>query len=270
MAFPFLRPAAMDAGIARGKVWQMAQSPHSTWVLQSVLQDAAGGDAERVQLAHELKGHVWEAMRCPYANHVIQKCLVLVHARANQFMVDELLMEGPGAVVNAAKHRYGCRILQRMLEQLWAQQLTDIVSELVASSANLTTHVYGHFVIACLLERYPATHQGISLAIERNISATMRSRYGRAVVADALLFGAARQQLALARALLLGDLWLFHVKATNTRHMAAITRRMLHLLSEDEAQAMCDSLATISDQLKQTVVGRRLLRLCDRHQPPEP
>ena len=135
----------MDAGIVRGKVWQMAQSPHSTWVLQSVLQDAAGGDAERVQLAHELKGHVWEAMRCPYANHVLQKCLVLVHARANQFMVDELLMEGPGAVVNAARH-----------------------------------------------------------------------------------------------------------------------------LSEDEAQGMCDSLATISDQLEQTVVGRRLLRLCDRHQPPEP
>ena len=58
MAFPFLRPAAMDARIALGKVWHMAQSPHSTWVLQSVLQDAAGGDAVRIKLAHELKGHV--------------------------------------------------------------------------------------------------------------------------------------------------------------------------------------------------------------------
>ena len=150
-----------------------------------------------------------------------------------------------------------------------AHQLTDVVRELVAGSAELSTHAFGHFVIACLLERYPVeTHQGISLAIERNISATMRSRYGRAVVADALLFGAAREQQALARALLFGGLWLRRIETTNTRHMAAITRRMLHLLSVDEVRGMCDSLVTISDQLEQTVVGRRLLRLCERHQPP--
>ena len=252
----------------RGQVWNMAQSPHGTWVVQDAL-DNAPDDVGRIQLVHELKGHVWDALRCPFGNHVLQKCLTVVHAGATQFVLDELLGAGHGAILCAAKHQYGCRVLQRILEHLSTHQLTTLVHELVAQSGKLSKHLYGHYVIRSLLEQCPGdAHQIVSLAIGREIESTMRSRYGRAVVADALTFGGEEDQRVLAHTLVVAGSWLHCVGRPGSRYLPTIARRMLLLLPGHQAQAMRDSLMAAECGLKHHRVGRKLLAM--RESPPRP
>ena len=243
-ALPFRTPlpAAMgaDAAELRGRVWSLAQTAHGTWVVQNAL-DTVSDDSSRLQLVHELKSHTWEALRCPHANHVLQKCVTTVRASAAQFIVDELLAPGPGAIVWAAKHQYGCRVVQRILEHLSAPQVAEVVQELAVESAKLSKHTYGNYAIRSLLEHYPGeAHRTVSLAIGLDIETTMRSRYGSAVVADALIWGAEEDQLALAHALVADGAWLHRVGRSGGRHLPTIARRMVELLSMDQIKRMCD------------------------------
>ena len=267
---PLIGRAAMDADAAelRGRVWSLAQTPDGTWVVQNAL-DAVSDDSSRLQLVHELKSHTWEALRCPHANHVLQKCLTTVRASAAQFIVDELLAPGPGAIVWAAKHQYGCRVVQRILEHLSAPQVAEVVQALAVESAKLSKHTYGNYAIRSLLEHYPGeAHRTVSLAIGLDIETTMRSRYGSAVVANALTWGAEEDQLALAHALVADGAWLHRVGRSGGRHLPTIARRMVELLSVDQIQRMCDSLVVAERGLRQHQVGRRLLRMLLTHMQP--
>ena len=256
-----------DAAELRGRVWALAQTPDGTWVVQSAL-DTLSGDSSRLQLVHELKSHTWEALRCPHANHVLQKCVTSVRAGAVQFIVDELLAPGPGAIVLAARHQYGCRIVQRILEHLSAPQVAVVVQELVANCAQLSRHPYGSYAIRSLLEHCPGdAPRAVSLAIGADLETTTRSRYGNAVVADALMFGAEEDQLALAHALVADGAWLHRGRPGN-RHLLTIARRMAELLPTDQVQRMRDSLTMAAPGLGRNVVGRRLLKMLARHVPP--
>jgi mRNA-binding protein PUF3 len=253
----------VDAAELRGHVWAMAQTPAGTWAVQSALENAPD-DVERSQLVQELRGHAWAAMRCRYAHYALQKCLMVARSGTTSFIVDELLGAGPGAVVRAAKHRYACRLVQRILEHLPTRQLTDIVHELVAQSVILSKHMFGHSVVRSLLEQCPGeAHRAISLAIGREIQMTMRSGYGRAVVEDALSLGLEEDQRTLARALVASGEWLRCIGTAGNRYLPGIVRRMMHLLSVVEVQGMCDSLRRSNHCLKHCRTGRRLLRTLD-------
>ena len=77
------------------------------------------------------------------------------------------------------------------------------------------------------------TPRAVSLAIGLDIETTMRSRYGKAVVADALTFAAEEDQLALSHALVADGAWL-HRGRSGYRHLLAIARRMMELLPADD------------------------------------
>ena len=252
----------------RGRVWALAQTAHGTWVVQNAL-DAASDDRSRLQLVHELKSHTWEALRCPHANFVLQKCVTTVRASAAQFIVDELLAPGPGAIVWAARHQYGCRVVQRILEHLSAPQIAVVVQELVAQGAQLSRHPYGNYVIRSLLEHCPGdAPRAVSLAMGLDIETTMRSRYGKAVLADALTFAAEEDQLALARALVVDGAWLHRGRSGN-RHLLTIARRMAEMLPADQVQRMRDSLTLAEPGPGQHIVGRRLSKMPARHMQPD-
>lgn len=118
--------------------------------MQAALE-AAPSDEVRADLATELHGHVAKAMRCPHANHVLQKCIALVRPESLQFVVDELLARD-GLVVQAAKHRYGCRIVQHTLRRCSASQIACLVEALLQEVESLACHSIGRYTIQVLLE----------------------------------------------------------------------------------------------------------------------
>jgi len=102
-------------------------------------------------IADELRGYVPKAARCPHANHVLQKWVAASRPEATQFVVDELLRR-PCCLVQTARHRYGCRIVQQLLRHCHFWQTMLLAEELIRDAASLSCHPFGHYVIRCLLE----------------------------------------------------------------------------------------------------------------------
>merc|ERR1711881_49018 len=88
--------------------------------------EAAADVSTREMIAGELRDHVWQAIDCPCANYALQQCIYSLPAPSVQFIIDEITAESNGVCL-AAQHRFGCRILQRLLERCPPKQVQDLV-----------------------------------------------------------------------------------------------------------------------------------------------
>jgi len=213
------RPLAQVAG----RVWALARDPRGCREVQRALE-VAGSDEARSALANELRGHVWEAMRCPHANHVLQKCIVSMRPQQSQFIIDELLCgtAGPSGASQAARHRYGCRIVERLIEHCPPQQVKRLVEDLVSDAVALSKHPYGNYVMQHLLEHGPPDQRRrLTRMLELHAHTAGSDCYARAVVSKALSHGAHADQVALARALLREPGLIATMARTRHGHVAA-------------------------------------------------
>merc|ERR1712232_141847 len=100
------------------------------------------GDDERTKLADGLRGHVWEALQCPNANHVLQKCIQTMKPSAIQFIINEIMSQrcAPSRV---AEHKFGCRIIVHLIAYCDGEQLHTLVNSILCDARKLATHVFG-------------------------------------------------------------------------------------------------------------------------------
>merc|ERR1719379_3171626 len=70
--------------------------------------------------------------------------------QACQFIIDELVMVKNITV--AAKQKFGCRIIQRLLEHCREDQLQEIYEALLADGVELSKHPYGTYVMQHVAE----------------------------------------------------------------------------------------------------------------------
>lgn len=132
-----------------GCVWDLSQRSKGCRHVQEMLQSC--GDLERSQLSLELKGHVWQAARSACANYVLQKFIQVLRPQACQFIIDELLQQ-KNEVTDLARHQYGCRILQRLLENCHVEQMEPVVKLLLSEAMTLVRHSYGTFVMQVIFD----------------------------------------------------------------------------------------------------------------------
>jgi hypothetical protein len=132
-------PSAMQQ-----QLWKMALDSKGCRLFQKALEDAPS-DVARSALASSLRTHIWEALRSPNANHVVQKCIGTMRSRDFQFIIDEILQEGGGGAIKAAQHKFGCRVLQRLFEFSSPTQLDAIVEELLSQALPLCKDMYANF-----------------------------------------------------------------------------------------------------------------------------
>eukprot|EP00418_Pyrodinium_bahamense_P009193 CAMPEP_0179110146 /NCGR_PEP_ID=MMETSP0796-20121207/51393_1 /TAXON_ID=73915 /ORGANISM="Pyrodinium bahamense, Strain pbaha01" /LENGTH=394 /DNA_ID=CAMNT_0020808275 /DNA_START=24 /DNA_END=1209 /DNA_ORIENTATION=- len=185
-----------------GRVWSLSRDPTGCREVQAAL-DAAQSEEERIALAAELQGRISEALRCPHANYVLQKCITVMRPRHLQFIVDEILFKGAGAVAHVARHKYGCRIIQRLLEHLSAAQLHGLVEGLLVDAIATCKHPYGNYVMQHLLEHGTARQRHDLIQLLTQHAATVgKDSYACEVVGKAMALGTREDQVSLARALL--------------------------------------------------------------------
>mmetsp|Transcript_24291 Transcript_24291/g.64115 ORF Transcript_24291/g.64115 Transcript_24291/m.64115 type:complete len:291 (-) Transcript_24291:41-913(-) len=166
-----------------GNVWRLSRDPEGCRRVQSALEDAAD-DAARAALAQELRGHIWQAIRCRHANHVLQKCIELMPPDRLSFVLTEM----KGHTVNAARHRYGCRVLERLIEHCPSWQTDDLVEELLVAASQLCRHTFGNFVIQHVLEHgTPLQRQRIAEVLHADVQRLARHRVASHVVRSALV-----------------------------------------------------------------------------------
>eukprot|EP00929_Paragymnodinium_shiwhaense_P104565 TRINITY_DN6912_c1_g3_i1.p1 TRINITY_DN6912_c1_g3~~TRINITY_DN6912_c1_g3_i1.p1 ORF type:complete len:420 (+),score=75.39 TRINITY_DN6912_c1_g3_i1:101-1261(+) len=244
----------------KGNVWHYSQDKRGCRDVQHALE-AVENDGDRVKLAQELRGHVWEALRCPNANYVLQKCIATMHPQASQFIVDELLGRGTAAVCDAAKHRYGCRSIQRLLEHCRPDQLSQLVDVLLNNCIALSRHVYANYVIQHVLE-YGREDQRRQLTrmLVNQIAAVCTNCYACAVVSKALQHSEDDDKRALARAFVHrpGQTSLL-TQMARSRHGHVAVRSALNMLKGADYDEAYRQLSADAQALRQSRYGRSVV-----------
>lgn len=165
-----------------GKVWRLSQDAEGCRQVQQSL-DLASTEDERSAIAQEFRGHILKAVRCPYANFVLQKCIATLPPQHTAFMFDELVSKGTRGVSEVAKHKYGCRIVQKLLDYGTADQVSMLIDYLLPDTLALSKSPFGNFVMqqvsrCCSLKQ----RRRLLHSIMENVYSLVQDQYAFGVV----------------------------------------------------------------------------------------
>ena len=142
----------------RGRVPMMALDIHGCRVVQRALELASA--SAKQALAKELHGHVCGSLASPHGNYVIQKIIEVLPVRTASFVAEEL----KGFAVGAAQHRFGCRILCRLVEHHLCKEAGSaaaraLVDKLLCHADELMRHCFARHVLEKILENGSDAHR---------------------------------------------------------------------------------------------------------------
>lgn len=248
----------------QGKVWALARSAQGSRDIQQVLDDTTSDDV-RVDLSSELRSHVWPALKCRHANHVLQKCISIMRRQDFQFIIDELLQTGgPVAFGRAARQRYGCRVIQRLLEHCSPEQLEVVVEELLSDAVELCKDMWGVYVMQHLFEHGAEKQLTRLLEILTEHAAKLGTdEFAPQVLIKALSHAGSEQRRALALELIAQPELLTEMACQ--RHGEAALEEALELVDAQAKLAAITYLMSKMDLLMSTRYGRRLAGLVEKH-----
>jgi hypothetical protein len=244
----------------QGKVWRLATNSSGCRQIQQILEDAES-DSLRALIAYELRGHVWDAIWSPHANHVIQKCISTLRPCDSQFIIDEILQEGPGAVATVAAHKYGCRILQRLLEHFPSDRLHMLFEDVFCNVVALSKDTYGTFLIQHLLEYGDSSNVSKVLQIlTMHVSSVAFDPHGVTVLGKALTHASTEARESLANALASQPRWL--VPTSSWRHGFLTAKLTLKAASPSQRHIALKEIKKSSRKLNSRY-GRKLMALAE-------
>lgn len=175
----------------------------SSRAAQRALEEASA--AEQMALSAGLYGQVWAAMHSKHANYVITKAIEVMPVDRVGFITEELIGRG----CEVARHRFGCRVLCRILEHLSPrdEKSMQLLDEVLVETHSLCTHAFGSIVIRHFLEHgLPQHKRRIAAAVLEDVAACATQRKGSHVVEEALRQCAPEDRRLLAERLLEGGL----------------------------------------------------------------
>jgi hypothetical protein len=159
-----------------------------------LLQDAleVADVSTGAQLTAGLQGHVRELINSPHGNYVIQKVIEVLPVAQASFVAQELLNHG----ANVARHRFGCRIICRLLEHFAGESLSDsdgdarnaLLNEVIEETSNLSRHAFGHHVIQSIIEHgMPAQRDNVIRKVSRDLHRNLKNRSASFVIEKILV-----------------------------------------------------------------------------------
>jgi len=207
-----------------------------------------------------MHGHVRSAMRSMFANYVVQKIVEVMPWSSASFIPQELL----GASCEVARHRFGCRIICRLLEHgpLGDPSLAALIEELLVDAEALSCHAFGNYVVRhCLEFGLPEHRRWVALALCNDSLAIASHQFGSRVVEAALQFCGADEQHMLASELL-RDRNQFVTLATNVagRH---VVKALLNAPGSDRARIE-ELLLSSKKELRESRYGNLVLDIIRR------
>jgi hypothetical protein len=251
---------ALGAESLVGRVWHKSLHPRGCREVQEALSN--GDNSTRAAIAFEMRGHAWQAVESPHANHVLQKCIVELTPEASQPIIDEL-MSRRGAAAYLARHRYGCRVVERLVEHCRPEQLGEMICGILAEVESLFVDHFGNFVVQHLFE-YGSddTRRQLAEAVLARLQKLSSDPRGVAVVAKALEFSPVEERVALARALLRKPGQLVRIA---TQHQGKEVALALIRMKDPEGQEArkCFGKLEARGVLASSRYGRELIKVLD-------
>lgn len=241
---------SIDAAVS-GMMLKLSRQRQGCRQVQHAL-DVAKEGKDVVALVSELHGHIWETMRCPNGNHVLQKCIPMMKPQDLQFMLDELMLRN--VPTQASCHKYGCRIVQGLLQHCDADQTRPLVNAIITCASHIACHPFGNYVVQHLLANADLERsRSLRDVLQKNIRALASDPFGRAVLSKAVCVMRLDDKLALASSLVQeSDLWV-EVACSRLGHSAAFTA--LELLQDPEREKALDVLLLNQEKLLSSCPG---------------
>ncbi|CAJ1459418.1 unnamed protein product [Effrenium voratum] len=185
------------------KYLAMAMDEDECWELQALIRKAT--NQELAEMAWDFRGHVREAVESMHGNHVIQKFVDYMKPSESRFILEELEKWAP--LARLAKHRYACRVLERILEQYPADAMKELLDTLVTNAKDLIFDSYGNYVLRVLLEHGPSSHKNaVTQLIMQNLGFLSKNIRGCALLYAAMTYGEHADKKQVAEGLILQGL----------------------------------------------------------------
>jgi len=244
------RTAAFDA--IHGHVAHLAFDAAGCRVVQEALKFA---DREvATSIISELKGLVKEATACPHANFVIQKIIELLPPTLAEFIIDELF----DCVAEVATHRYGCRIMCRLLEHSSTAPSTGrLLDKMLQSVRFLCCHTYGHYAIQLLMEHGTKEHRrAVVAALCSDAFRMAKSRHASGIVKGILTSSDIEDKHALANAFVADD---EHLPQLAADKIGCLVIRAVCRVSHEHLQKVQEKLQPYKEGLMSSKYSQRVL-----------
>jgi hypothetical protein len=178
------------------QLWPLSCTPCGCRLVQKAIQ-VADISSQRM-IAEQLHGCVLEASASPHANHVLQKCISTFRPDDMRFVMAEI--KGNAAVV--ARHRYGCRVIERLIEHSPWECVEPLIDEMFDGVEKLCRHAFGNFVIQCIMEHGRDHHrQQVAEVLCTDAVRFAKHRVASHVVKAALSHCGPREKHSLIQAL---------------------------------------------------------------------
>jgi len=141
---------------------------------------------QQAAMVDELKNHVLDCVRDQNGNHVIQIVVKHVPAEYTHFVVDAFI----GNIKHLATHPYGCRVVQRLLDNCVEPSRSQILRELHACANDLVSDQYGNYVTQHVLEHgCPEDRAKIIGLVRQHLIPYSKQKFASNVVEKCLNYG---------------------------------------------------------------------------------
>merc|ERR1712217_104700 len=210
------------------------------------------------QLCTELEPFVAELYDSPHGNHVLTKLVEVIPAVALQPIIGQLQSQGPAIV---AKHRFGSRVLERLLEHCSEMEIGELIDQIVEKSEMLCKHIYGNFVIQHLLEQGSLTRRQAILNHLLPVLPYLAMHRTASHVVQRALAHCDENLDQLVNALLCGHSPNSFTEIARSHYGSFVIYQLvdLRLKSPLHFNAVQHTLATHVEEIAQTNFGRRLV-----------
>lgn len=232
------------------------QDKTSSRAAQLALETASA--AEQISLSSGLCGRVIPAMQSKNANYAVTKTFEVMPAGRIAFIVEELIGHG----CDLAKHRFGCRVICRILEHHSAKDTKsmELLDEVLKDAESLCTHAFGSIVMRHFLEYgQPAHKHRVATALSKDLTTCALQRKGSHVVEAALRFCSEADRDVLVEQLLRNSDDLLAIATGQFgRH---VVHALLNCDSAKSRQLAIEALLPLAEGLSTSKHGRNVCSL---------
>lgn len=239
----------------KGKVWPASCDEKGCRIVQLAINKAGVKDQDTI--ARELHTHVWEAVSSPHANHVLQQAIEQMPKDIARFIVEECIGRGR----DVARHRYGCRIMCRILEFFPGEERKiALVDEVLVDIGSLCCHSFGHHVVQAIMEKGTTEQiKKVADAVAADLHKMVNNRHASYVVEGAFKNCAEEDKNGFVQQLL-NDKSIIDM-ATN-QFGSFVVKVLLNekVVGTGTPQVVRDCLERHKDSLKENKYGLKMLQ----------
>jgi hypothetical protein len=224
------------------------------FLVQALLE--LSDQAAQKEMVSELRGHVGELVESQHGNHVLQKAVEVMPPPVLFFMLPEL--KAWGSPRDLATHKYGCRVLERIIEHFPMPQLLHFIEDILDASVAMSKEPFGNFVMQHILEHGNGDHRHrVVLALGADLQDTATHPNACLVLNKVLTYAALADQKDLAQRVitipgLVADM-------AGLRNGFAATLRLFEIATGQLLDSAHAQLAADASRIWGTKHGRALL-----------